>query len=474
MTLTFNRNGLLKNMTEPPMKKILLISPARQRVPGEDFVFRLGFLNLPYLAAMTPPGYTVEILDEEWQTIDFNAPVALVALSGQTPVANRAYRIADDFRKRGVPTLMGGVHASTLPEEAAAHVDAVVIGEGEFVWAEILADLENGGLKKFYRSGSEHALQGLPWPRRDLLNPAQYMPLTMVETTRGCPHHCDFCGVSRFFGHRYRKRPAEDVIEELGSLFGGGFRNGASRVLARLGLDLPYFLERRLVYFIDSNFAADMDHAWRIMDAMEKMDVLWWCHATIDIAKNGPLLEKMRSSGCIAVNIGFESLSSENLKSMRKSFSCGHDYAEAVRRIHASGIGVMGTFVVGFDGEDAGIFRRIYDFALDNRLDWALAFIRTPYPGTKLYEQMDRDGRLITRNWEKYDTLNCVFEPHGMTVSELEKGVRALWKRIFSLGSIYRRILRAPRTHPLFYLGMNMQFFQMVRRWKPSFDPFKR
>lgn len=456
-----------------PVKKILLISPARRRVPGEDFVFRLGFLNLPYLAAVTPPTYDVEIVDEEWQTIDFGAPAALVGLSAQTPVAPRAYQIADAFRKRGVPVVMGGVHASTLPDEALGHVDAVIIGEGEFVWPEVLADLEAGTLQKTYSGGVDHSLVGLPWPRRELLTASKYMPLTLVETTRGCPHQCDFCGVSKFFGHRYRKRPPGEILAELAPLFGGGFRHGWGRSLARHGQDLPYFAERRLLYFIDSNFAADRSHAGAIMEGLAAMDVLWWCHATTDIAADPELLTLMRKSGCVAVNIGFESLSGENLKAMHKGFTRAGEYAAAVRRIRAADIGVMGTFVVGFDGEDASIFRRIYDFSQDNRLDWALTFIRTPYPGTRLFEEMDAAGRLLTTDWEKYDTLNCVYEPDGMTVAELEKGVRALWKHTFALPSQRRRLLRRPLVHPLFYLGMNMQFFQMTRRWKPTYDPLR-
>ncbi|NDY43328.1 B12-binding domain-containing radical SAM protein [Dissulfurirhabdus thermomarina] len=453
-------------------QRILFISPARRRLPGEDFVFDLGFLNLPYLAAVTPPGYQLEIIDEEHRPINFEAPARLVALTAQTPVAPRAYEIADAFRARGVPVVMGGVHASTLPEEALAHVDAVVVGEGEFVWPELLADLERGGLRRIYRGGTDRDLAGLPPPRRDLLDARHYLPLTLVETTRGCPHRCDFCGVSRFFGHRYRKRPAAEVEAELRGLFGAGFRHRASRWLARLGLDLPYFLERRLVYFIDSNFCADRGYCLRIMETLEAMDVLWWCHATVDIARDEELLGRMARSGCIAVNIGFESLSPENLAAMRKSFAGRFDYAEAVRRLHAHGIGVMGTFVVGFDGEDAGIFRRVEAFVRENRLDWALAFIRTPYPGTRLFEEMEAAGRIRHRDWERYDTLNCVFTPQGMTVEELEQGLRALWRRIFSLASIRDRILRGPRVHPLFYLGMNLQFHAMTRRWRPAFDPF--
>ncbi len=447
-------------------KNILFISPARRRTPGEDFVFKMAFLNLLYLAGVTPDIYDVKLIDEEHETIDFDAPVWLVALSAQTPVALRAYEVADEFKKRGITVIMGGPHVSTLPEEALQHVDAVVIGEGDFVWPDILKDLENHQLKSVYRGGVTHNLESLAWPRRDLLNPRFYLPLTMIETTRGCPHQCDFCGVSTFFGHRYRKRPLTDVAAELKSMFGSGFRHKISRFFSNLGFDLPYFIERRLIYFIDSNFAADMHYTRDLMNILAGLDVLWWGHTTVDIAWDTDFLERMRKSGCIAVNIGFETLSPENLKTMHKSFAGAYEYKEAIQRIHDKGIGIMGTFVVGFDGENTSIFDKIYQFVHETQLDWALVFIRTPYPGTAMFEEMEKRGRILTRNWEKYDTLNCVFDPIGMMPQEMENELRATWKKIFSMKSIYHRILKRPRVHPMFYLGMNMQFFQMVRKWK--------
>jgi radical SAM superfamily enzyme YgiQ (UPF0313 family) len=447
-------------------KKILLISPVRRRAPGEDFVFKMAFLNLPYLAAVTPEGYQVEILDEQYEEIPFETDIWLVALTAQTPVSVRAYEVADRFRSLGVTTVMGGPHASTCWEEALRHVDAVIVGEGEFVWPQVLSDLENGQLRPVYEGSVANDLSGLPWPRRDLLKNRFYIPLTMIETTRGCPHQCDFCGVSRFFGHRYRKRPLEDVTAELKSLFGTGFRHRISRFFAGLGLDLPYFVERRLIYFIDSNFAADMNYTRRLMHVLQELDVLWWCHTTVDIAWDADSLERMQKSGCIAVNIGFETLSQENLRAMHKSFAGAFDYSEAVRRIHDRGIGIMGTFVVGFDGETRAIFDQIQEFVMKNKLDWALVFIRTPYPGTSLFEEMEKAGRLTITDWEKYDTLNCVYEPVGMTAGEMERELRAAWKNIFSLKSITHRILRGPRVHAMFYFAMNMQFFQMVRKWK--------
>jgi len=447
-------------------KKILFISPARRRAPNEDFVFDMAFLNLPYVAAVTPAGYDVRIVDEEHETIDFDEPVWLVALSAQTPVAPRAYEIAREFKKRGITVVMGGIHASTLPDEALAYVDAVIIGEGEPVWQGVLQDLEAGRLRKTYRSEPVNDLHEHPVPRRDLLNMPFYLPLTMVETTRGCPYKCDFCGVSRFFGHRYRMRPLDEVTAELRQLFRPGLRHGTSRLLARLGLDLPYFIERRLIYFIDSNFAANRDYTMQLMQVLEELDLLWWSHMTVDIAGDDAFLRAMSASGCIAVNIGFESLSKTNLQVMHKPFASNYDYEDAVKKIHDCGIGIMGTFVVGFDGEDESIFDEICDFVRRNRIDWALVFIRTPYPGTSLFADLEKSGRLLTRDWEKYDTLNCVYLPVGMTPQALEKGLRYAWKKIFSLPSIYHRILKGPRVHPMFYTAMNLQFYKMVRNWR--------
>ncbi|SPD75652.1 Radical SAM [uncultured Desulfobacterium sp.] len=447
-------------------KKILFIAPARRRPPDEEFVFKMGFLNLPYLAAVTPPDYDVAIIDEEYEKIPFSSEIWLAAISAQTPVAPQAYKVADQFRRLGVTVVMGGPHASTQTDEALGHVDSVIVGEGEFIWPNVLTDLENGQLKPLYDGGVSNSLNALAWPRRDLLKSRFYIPLTMIETTRGCPHQCDFCGVSKFFGHKYRKRPIKDVEDELTSLFSTGFRHRASRIFARLGLDLPYFLEKRLIYFIDSNFAADINYTRQLINILNGLDVLWWGHTTVDIAWDDDFLGLMAASGCIAVNIGFESLSQENLRSMRKSFAGVLQYSEAISRIHSHGIGIMGTFVAGFDGEDISIFDRIYSFVLENRLDWALVFIHTPYPGTSFFEQMERSGRLTTTDWEKYDTLNCVFAPMGMTDQEMERALKKTWKKIFSLRSIRHRILKRPYIHPMFYLGMNMQFFQMVRRWK--------
>ena len=447
--------------------KILLISPERERKKEEAFLFRLSFLNLPYVAALSPPGSEVKIVDEAFEKVDFGEKVDLVGITAQTPVAPRAYQIADEFRKRGIPVVMGGVHASMLPQEALQHVDAVVVGEAEAVWPDLIKDLRRGQMRRIYIGSKFINPSDLPLPRRDLLNEKFYFPLKLLETTRGCPHRCDFCGVSKFFGFRYRNRPIPEIERELSTLFQKGpvMSPGLKKFLSLLNKDLPYFLKRRLLYIIDSNIAGDKRFCLELLSLLKGFDLLWYGHAPVSIAFDQKLLEGFAQSGCIALNIGFESFSTQNLNAMGKGFNQPSRYTEAVQRIHDQGIGIMGTFIVGLDDDDPGVFQRIIDFCRDSKLDWALTFIMAPYPGTDSFSRLEKEGRIFCRDWEKYDSLNVVYQPLRMSVEELEKGMRRIWKEVFSTSFIYKRILKRPWIHPLFYLAMNWQFHKLTRKW---------
>ena len=447
--------------------KILLISPERERKKEEAFLFRLSFLNLPYIAAATPPGVEVKIVDEAFEKINFEEKVDLVGITAQTPVALRAYQIADEFKKRGIPVVMGGVHASMLPQEALQHVDAVVVGEAEEVWPDLIEDLRKGQMRRIYVGSEFVNPSDLPLPRRELLNEKFYFPLKLLETTRGCPHHCDFCGVSKFFGFRYRNRPISEIERELKTLFQKGpvMNPVFKKILSLFSKDLPYFLKRRLLYIIDSNIAGDRRFCLELFSLLKEFDLLWYGHAPVSIAFDQKLLEGFAQSGCIAINIGFESFSTKNLNAMGKGFNQPSRYAEAVKRIHDQGIGIMGTFIVGLDDDEPGVFQRIIDFCIDSKLDWALTFIMAPYPGTESFLRLEKEGRIFCRDWGKYDSLNAVYQPSGMSVEELEKGMRRIWKEVFSTSSIYKRILKRPWIHPLFYLTMNWEFHKLTRKW---------
>ena len=447
--------------------KILLISPERERKKEEAFLFRLSFLNLPYIAAATPPGVEVKIVDEAFEKINFEEKVDLVGITAQTPVALRAYQIADEFKKRGIPVVMGGVHASMLPQEALQHVDAVVVGEAEEVWPDLIEDLRKGQMRRIYVGSEFVNPSDLPLPRRELLNEKFYFPLKLLETTRGCPHHCDFCGVSKFFGFRYRNRPISEIERELKTLFQKGpvMNPVLKKILSLFSKDLPYFLKRRLLYIIDSNIAGDRRFCLELFSLLKEFDLLWYGHAPVSIAFDQKLLEGFAQSGCIAINIGFESFSTKNLNAMGKGFNQPSRYAEAVKRIHDQGIGIMGTFIVGLDDDEPGVFQRIIDFCIDSKLDWALTFIMAPYPGTESFLRLEKERRIFCRDWGKYDSLNAVYQPSGMSVEELEKGMRRIWKEVFSTSSIYKRILKRPWIHPLFYLTMNWEFHKLTRKW---------
>jgi radical SAM superfamily enzyme YgiQ (UPF0313 family) len=447
--------------------KILLISPERKRKKEEAFLFRLSFLNLPYVAAVTRPDAEVKIVDEAFEKVDFDEKVDLVGITAQTPVVPRAYEIAEEFKKRGVPVVMGGVHASMLPEEALQHVDAVLVGEAEEVWPDLIEDLRKGQLKRIYQGNGFVDSSKLPLPRRELLNEKFYFPLKPLETTRGCPHRCDFCGVSKFFGFRYRNRPISEIERELETLFKEGpvMNPALKKILSFFGKDLPYFLKRRLLYIIDSDVAGDKRFCLELFSLLKEFDLRWWGHAPVSVAFDQKLLEGFSQSGCIALNIGFESFSTKNLQTMGKGFNQPSRYAEAVKRIHDQGIGIMGTFIVGLDDDDPGVFQRIIDFCINEKLDWALTFIMSPYPGTDSFKRLEKEGRIFCRDWEKYDSLNAVYQPLLMSPEELEKGMRRIWKEVFSLNSIYKRILKRPWIHPLFYLGMNWQFHKLTKKW---------
>jgi radical SAM superfamily enzyme YgiQ (UPF0313 family) len=198
---------------------------------------------------------------------------------------------------------------------------------------------------------------------------------------------------------------------------------------------------------------------------LKEYDLLWWGHAPVSVGFDEKLLTLFAESGCIALNLGFESLSPKNLLAMKKGFNKPRRYQEAIERIHAHGIGVMGTFIVGLDGDDETVFDEIVDFVINNKLDWALTFIMAPCAGTDSFLRLEREGRILTRDWEKYDSLSAVYKPTLMSPEELERGLRKVWKKIFSLPSIYRRIIKPPRIHPLFYLIMNWQFHRLTRTW---------
>jgi len=448
--------------------KINLILPNQRRADVFKYSFPFMYLGLPYVAAMTPPEHQVRIIDDRYQDVDFDTDADLIGISILTPNAPRGYRIADEFRRRGKKVVMGGIHASVVPEEALQHCDAVVVGEADGTWTRLLKDFEHGSLERLYRNEEWPSLEGLPIPRRDLMAASHYLPLKTLETTRGCPHNCDFCGVSEYFGKSYRMRPIAEVEAELRKMFvpQPQIPRALWRAMELISPDFPYFATRRLLYIVDNNVGFQRDYLRALSQVIRDTDVLWWCHATINVARDVKMLEMLRDSRCIAVNVGFESLDRTELDEMGKSFNRPEEYETLIQRIHDHNIGIMGTFMIGRDNDTPETFKQIADFVERTKLDWAIALILAPLPDTRSYHRLREEGRLLTEDWERYDNVHCVHQPHGMTPEQVEQGFVYTWKRIFSLRSVYRRIWgKKPGVHRFFYTLMNLGFTRKVRHW---------
>jgi radical SAM superfamily enzyme YgiQ (UPF0313 family) len=434
------------------MLKILLVSPIGQKkILGEDFFFKLPLLSLPTLAAYTPPDCDVRIVDERIATLDFETETDLVGITAMTPLATRAYEIADEYRKRGRTVVMGGMHPSALPEEALQHCDAVVVGEGEMVWPRIIEEFRQGRLGRIYKPDHLFDVTGTKPPRWDLVDKGLYSPVDFIETTRGCPFNCRFCAVTSFFGGRYRTKPL-DLIEQL---------------VAQVKPVEKRFALKNLVFFVDDNIVGSRRHCKALLTMLKAYKIQWVGQASISVAKDDEILQLMSETRCLGLLIGMESLSEETLEQCGKRVNRPEEYTQAVEKLHRYGIGVKASFILGFDNDDLSTFDRMEKFIGRSSLDSVYFSILTPYPGTRLFRQMEEEGRIIHRNWEQYDTAHVVFRPAKLTARELQESFIRMYRKALSLRSISRRLLRA-RTQPQFFLPDNLAFKLCLRKMIPE------
>ncbi len=396
-------------------------------------VFRFPYLSLTTLAALCPPGCRVRIIDENVDPVDLDARPDVVGISLMTPLAPRGYAIADAYRRRGIPVILGGIHATMMPEEASQHADAVVLGEAEGVWPHVIEDRLANRLQPFYRASDYSPLAGLPIARRELLNRKAYFFVNTLQTTRGCPFDCDFCSVTQFYGNTYRMRPIEDVVREIRSL------------------------EGRFVFFVDDNIVGNRAYAAELFRRLIPYRLKWASQSAITIGKDPELLSLAEQSGCMGLFIGFESLSQDALQAMGKSFNVVRTYRERIERIHDHGIGIQGSFIFGTDTDTADIFDDVVRFTEDARLDAAIYSILTPFPGTRLYERMRADGRILTEDWARYDMNHVVFRPRLMSPEALQLGFSRAYERLYSWPSIVKRLIGWRRNMQLF-VPMNVGF----------------
>jgi len=403
--------------------RIKLIAPHDQNgsTISSASTFAIRKVNLPLLAALTPPQHTVAIVDEAFAPDNTGEDVDLVGITVMTDLVVRAYQIADNYRARGVKVVMGGIHPTVLPGEALEHADAVVAGEAETVWGKLLSDAAAGKLQQIYRTNAPADLACRPLARLDLYpkyTHRSYTPLaTGVEAARGCPYDCEFCSIGAVMGRRYRPRPTPEVIHEIAAA-------GSEHV-----------------FFVDDALAIDRPAAKRLFAEMTPMGLKWAGQGTITLASDPDLLRLMKRSGCVGLLVGFESVQPDPSGGMKKLTSLRVGFTEAVRRFHDQGITVVGAFVFGFDHENADVFAQTHEFIVKNRLDAAQLRILTPLPGTRLYARLLQTGRLFAPDWwlRGYPADTLLYQPRSMAPEQLVDGFAQLNRQVCSFGSILKR-----------------------------------
>ncbi len=378
-------------------------------------------LNLLTIAALTPDDIEVKVIDEHYETIDFEQRYDLVGLTAMTRQADRAYEIAHEFQKRNIPVVMGGIHASFLTDEALMHVDTVFVGEAEELWERYLVDLKNGKQKRVYKSEKPCDLGKSPVPRYDLINSqafndvTKYFNMIPVQATRGCPHNCNFCAVSELYGKKVRKKNIDQVINEI------------------------YFLRKyfndSLILFADDNLFVDRKYIKEVLRELVPLKIKYLAQSDIKVAENDELLELAYLSGCQFIFIGFESTNKNSLGEINENkwkLKHAENYSEYIKKIQEKGIVVFGAFAIGFDNDCPETFQKIRNFAVDNNIPGQFTVL-TPVPGSRLYNQLLAEGRLYEETfWNRCGFYNLVFRHSKLDRKKVEESLIWLYDQVFS------------------------------------------
>lgn len=410
------------------MKRLVLINPVGRRSGYMLSRFsRFPPLGLAYVAAVTPPGWDIKILDENFGPAALE-DADLVGITAFTSSIGRAYQIAAEYRGRGIPVVMGGIHASMMPDEALEYADAVVAGEVEEIWAKVLDDFAAGRMRGVYIGPVVDLEKSEIVPRRDLLHP-DYL-WNSIQTSRGCPFECSFCSVSRYLGRAYRQRPAEFVLRELETI-----KN-----------EHIFFLDDNLIGYSD----ASRRRALEIFEGMRGMKKMWWMQASINVADDQTVLKSASRAGCAYVFIGFETTHIESLREMHKGINIKtgvENYGTVVSRLHRHGIAVLGAFIIGNDNESPEYYKELADFILKAGVDIVQISILTPLPGTALMEKVQKENRLVFHDfpydWAKFRFSYLTHRPLGLDEAEVYTGNNSVKKRLYSFPFYPYRILRS-------------------------------
>jgi radical SAM superfamily enzyme YgiQ (UPF0313 family) len=402
--------------------KVALLSPKGPLYRSRGGIFKKSLryqpLTLTTLAALAPPELDIEFVlyDEGIGDVPLDLAVDLIGITVITGSSVRSYELAAHYRARGIPVVLGGPHVTLMPQEAQQHADAICVGYAEETWPQLLRDFANGRMQPRYDQGHDFKLTNLPFPRRELLDKRHFLTQAVFEATRACAHDCEFCVVPTAWGRRQFQKPVGHVVDDI----------------RRVG--------KRRIIFIDLNLISDRAYAAELFEALLPLRIRWFGLSTSLIGRDRPLMELMARSGCAGLLIGLESICEASLGDVRKRFNDPSLYETLIRDLHALGISIQGCFVFGHDHDTPEVFDRTVQFSIDAAIDLPRFAILTPFPGTPLHQRLDREGRILTKDWQLYDGQHVVFRPKQMTPRELQAGHEKAWRDVYSYSSIARRL----------------------------------
>jgi radical SAM superfamily enzyme YgiQ (UPF0313 family) len=409
---------------EGVVMKLLLVSPFQRFGRKRLRAITIPQLSLHILASLTPNDVDITVVDEDIREIDFSSDFDLVGISCMTATANRSYKLSDMLRQRGSKVVLGGIHPTILPHEAIQHADAVVIGEAEGCWANVVNDFKKGKLQKFYHV-PEPDLSKVPFPRRDFHIDNALFSCVGLVTTRGCPYACEFCSVTDFYGRKIRHRPVSMVVEDIK-------QSGSKTFL-----------------ILDDNVTGHPEYSKELFEALIPLGIQWVGQSSMSLAKDKDMLKLCRLSGCGALFFGLESVSLSSLRGMKKTLKSIEETEEAIKIIQDNGIAFHPSIILGFDTDTEAIFDDTLEFLARTKLPTMTLNVLTPYPGTRIYQRFKDQGRIISHDWSHYDHHTVVFQPKNMTPQELAAGHHYVQSEFYSFSSILRHIPFLFRVSPI-------------------------
>lgn len=425
--------------------KLTIIQPAMGKQAGKPYIrsWQMEPLAPAVLAGLTPKEIEIKFYDDRMEEIFYNDPTDLVAITVETYTAKRAYQIASEYKKRKIPVVMGGFHPTLIPEETLEYAEAIVVGEAEGVWQKLIEDFCKGKLQRVYNGDFAGTLQGVK-PDRSIFSRKNYLPIALIETGRGCIFKCEFCAVQSFFQSSYRRRPVKEVIEEI--------QNN----------------KKPLYFFVDDNIASNFKDAKDFFKALIPLKIRWISQASINIAYDIELLNLLKESGCQGLLIGFESLNSENLKQMHKTFNTiKGGYETALFNLYHYGIRLYPTFIFGYDGDTKESFDEVLKFTRKHKFYIAAFNHLTPFPGTGLYKRLEKEERLLFNKWwldDNYYYGMIPFVPKNISANEVKKYSINTRARFYSFHSIVKRSLDFKVNSRSLFMWLNFFIINILMR----------